>query len=139
MENSHAAQVMIRRPDIPGKFAATLSFGLSIGLTLQQYAYGQGCATISVKQSSSSLGGTVRAGVSDEILDKVSVAVCDKAFHECSVTTSTDKFGRFSIASRKNQKIYYLRFSLYGMDPEQVVVTMKRGAGPLDIKMIVAT
>jgi hypothetical protein len=108
-------------------------------VAMQTSALGQGYATISVKQSSSSLTGTVRAGISGEIVKKVSVAVCDKTFHECSDITSTDHQGHFSIARNKNQKLYYLRFSLYGMDPEEVTVTLRRGAGPLNIKMIVAT
>jgi len=115
-----------------------LSLAFSLGFASQPNALGQGYATVSVKQYSSSLNGTVSAG-DGETLEKVSVAVCDKGFHECSETTLTDKAGSFSVARQKNQRVYYLRFSLAGMDPMEAVVTLKRGSGPLNIKMIVAT
>ncbi len=123
---------------IQQRFRMLLAFSVYVVAASRTYAYGQGYATIMVKQVSSSLSGTVRAP-DGEALDKVSVAICEQGFNHCSKVATTDGSGRFSLVRQKDQKTYYLQFLLDGMDPEYVTVTLKRGAGPLDVKLIVAT
>lgn len=111
---------------------------LFITLAAQTSVLGLGNETVMLKQSSSSLKGVVTDS-NGEVLEKVSVAFCEKGFHECSEVTATDKSGRFAITRQGSQRVYFLKFSLDGMDPEAVTVTLKRSAGPLNIKMIIAT
>jgi hypothetical protein len=75
----------------------------------------------------------------DQAISGVAVERCDAKFVTCKEETTTDVRGHFSIASvGEPQGVYYLRFSLQGLNEHRVTVTVNSKAKPIALQMGIA-